>query len=82
MGVADFFGRHRVAKNAPIIINLFSVVLAPPALALFIWIKGVALPRSLAIWGAYLVMGALNNAIPFSLIFWGQTQIASRLASI
>ena len=28
------------------------------------------------------MMGALNNAIPFSLIFWGQTQIDSGLASI
>jgi len=27
-------------------------------------------------------MGALNNAIPFSLIFWGQTTIGSGLASI
>jgi drug/metabolite transporter (DMT)-like permease len=27
-------------------------------------------------------MGALNNAIPFSLIFWGQTKIESGLASI
>ncbi len=27
-------------------------------------------------------MGALNNAFPFSLIFWGQTHIASGLASI
>ena len=27
-------------------------------------------------------MGALNNAIPFSLIIWGQTQIESGLASI
>ena len=27
-------------------------------------------------------MGALNNAIPFSLIFWGQTSIGSGLASI
>jgi len=27
-------------------------------------------------------MGALNNAIPFSLIFWGQTTIESGLASI
>ena len=32
--------------------------------------------------GAYLVMGVLNNAIPFSLIFWGQTHISSGLASI
>ena len=28
------------------------------------------------------MMGALNNAIQFSLIFWGQTQIESGLASI
>ena len=27
-------------------------------------------------------MGFLNNALPFSLIFWGQTEIASGLASI
>jgi drug/metabolite transporter (DMT)-like permease len=27
-------------------------------------------------------MGLLNNVVPFSLIFWGQTQIASGLASI
>ena len=40
------------------------------------------MPRSARVWGSYLVMGALNNAIPFSLIFWGQTQIESGLASI
>lgn len=34
------------------------------------------------VWGVDLVMGALNNAIPFSLIFWGHIQIYSRLASI
>ncbi|MGB0440085.1 MAG: EamA family transporter, partial [Paracoccaceae bacterium] len=28
------------------------------------------------------VMGALNNAIPFSLIFWGQVTINSGLTSI
>jgi drug/metabolite transporter (DMT)-like permease len=30
----------------------------------------------------FLVMGILNNVIPFSLIVWGQRQIASSLASI
>ena len=33
-------------------------------------------------WLAFFGMGLLNNAIPFSLIVWGQTQIASGLASI
>ena len=31
---------------------------------------------------AFLVMGLLNNVVPFSLIFWGQTAIPSGLASI
>ena len=33
-------------------------------------------------WGPFLVMGLLNNALPFSLIFWGQTHIPSGLAAI
>jgi len=37
-------------------------------------------PKSL--WFACLVMGLLNNVIPFSLIAWGQTTIESGLASI
>ena len=58
------------------------VMWALPILALIVLFKGIYVPRSPKIWGAYLVMGALNNAIPFSLIFWGQTQIESGLASI
>ena len=53
-----------------------------PILALIVVLNGIAIPKSPSVWGAYLVMGALNNAILFPLIFWGQTQIASGLASI
>ena len=42
----------------------------------------IPLPKSLKTWGALLIMGLLNNAIPFSLIAWGQTHIESGLASI
>lgn len=33
-------------------------------------------------WRAFLVMGVLNNLIPFTLIMWSETRIASGLASI
>jgi drug/metabolite transporter (DMT)-like permease len=33
-------------------------------------------------WPTFAVLGILNCAIPFSLIFWGQTYIPSGLASI
>lgn len=79
----SFFLAAIVLKEIPpITVALFRVVGALPALALFVWFKGVSLPRNLKIWSAYLVMGALNNAIPFSLIFWSQTQITSGLTSI
>ena len=40
------------------------------------------MPASLGVWGAFAVMGVLNNVVPFSLIVWGQKEIASGLASI
>ena len=40
------------------------------------------MPRSLHVWICFFIMGALNNAIPFSLILWGQTLIGSSLAAI
>ena len=44
--------------------------------------RGMAVPRGLRIWGVFLAMGCLNNAIPFTLISWGQLHIGSGLASV
>lgn len=44
--------------------------------------SGKALPRSAGVWAAFLVMGIFNNAVPFSLIVWGQTEITAGLAAI
>ncbi|MEM7268574.1 MAG: DMT family transporter [Pseudomonadota bacterium] len=49
--------------------------------AVLLW-KGERAPADASRWIAFFVMGALNNAIPFSLITWGQVQIESGLASI
>ncbi|MFD1157093.1 DMT family transporter [Roseovarius aestuarii] len=81
-GGSFFFGEIALREVPPLTITLHRVIWAVPVLALIVLFKGIAVPRSLRVWGAYLVMGALNNAIPFSLIFWGQTQIESGLASI
>ncbi|WP_083599440.1 DMT family transporter [Shimia gijangensis] len=81
-GGSFFFGEIALREVPPLTITLHRVIWAVPFLALIVLFKGIAFPRSLPVWGAYLVMGALNNAIPFSLIFWGQTQIESGLASI
>jgi drug/metabolite transporter (DMT)-like permease len=81
-GGSFYFGEVALREVPPLTITLHRVVWAVPILAVFVFLNGSAFPRSLSVWSAYLVMGALNNAIPFSLIFWGQTQIESGLASI
>lgn len=49
----------------------------------FVWWRGLAMPRGAGIWGAFAVMGFLNNALPFSLITWGQAQgVPAGLAAI
>ena len=81
-GGSFFFAEVALSEVPPLTITLHRVFWAVPILAVIVFLNGIALPRSLSVWGAYLVMGSLNNAIPFSLIFWGQTQIESGLASI
>jgi len=39
-------------------------------------------PKTRQHWAALFIVGLLNNALPFTLIAWGQTQISSGLASI
>lgn len=81
-GGSFFFAEIALREVGPLTIALHRVFWAVPVLAVIVRLKRIRLPRSLRIWGAYLVMGALNNALPFSLIFWGQTQIESGLAAI
>lgn len=81
-GGSFFFGEVALREVPPLTITLHRVFWALPILAIIVFLKRIPVPRTLRVWRAYLVMGALNNAIPFSLIFWGQTQIESGLASI
>lgn len=81
-GSSFFFAKVAVAEVPPFTLVLGRVGLAALALLLAVRLAGERMPRDPGLWRSLLVMGALNNLIPFSLIFWGQTQIASGLASI
>lgn len=81
-GGSFFFAEIALREVPPLTITLHRVVWALPFLLVVVVFQRISFPKSWRVWAAYLVMGALNNAIPFSLIFWGQTQIESGLASI
>lgn len=81
-GGSFFFVGVAVKELPPLTIVLGRVALASAILLVIVYFKGKRMPLSLSIWGSFLVMGALNNLIPFCLIVWGQTHIESGLASI
>ena len=52
------------------------------ALLIFLACTGQSMPTDRRVWAAFFIMGLLNNAIPFSLIVWGQTHVSAGQASI
>jgi drug/metabolite transporter (DMT)-like permease len=81
-GGSFLFNAILVAELPVITIVAIRVTLAALALWGFARVTGRKIPTTPQVWGALLILGVLNNAIPFSLIVQGQTQITSGLASI
>ena len=79
----SFFFNGVIVKELPTFTAVVSrVALAAMILWLVMKFTGKKMPLSRPVWAAFLVMGLLNNVIPFSLIVWGQIHIASGVASI
>ena len=81
-GGSFFFTRVALAALPPFTLVVLRVGLAALILNAVVPLSGLAMPRNGRIWAAFFGMGVLNNAIPFCLIVWGQTHIASGLAAI
>ncbi len=85
-GGAFFFAAVAVREVPPLTVVLARVSIAAMALFIFLYLTGrLNLPETVSrrtLLVAFLGMGVLNNVIPFSLLFWAQTEIASGLASI
>ena len=81
-GGSFLFNAILVAELPVITIVAIRVTVAALALWGFVRVTGRKIPTAPQVWGALLILGVLNNAIPFSLIVQGQTQITSGLASI
>lgn len=81
-GGSFFFVGVAVAELPPLTIVTLRVGLAAITLWIIVLFMGLSLPKTPNVWVAFLIMGLLNNVIPFSLIVWGQTHIASGLASV
>lgn len=74
----------RVALDeiGPLTAVLHRVAWAALALWIVVVYRRLPVPRAPNVWGAFLMMGLLNNVIPFGLMAWGQLYIESGLTSI
>ncbi len=81
-GGSFFFVEVAVAELPPFTLVALRVGLAAVALNGALLAMGRTLPRQRSVWTAFLTMGLLNNAIPYSLIAWGQLHVPSGLAAI
>jgi drug/metabolite transporter (DMT)-like permease len=81
-GGSFFFIGVAVKSLPPFTLVFLRVALAAMVLNLVVPAIGMRMPADRKTWSAFFGMGFLNNLMPFSLIVWGQTHIASGLASI
>jgi drug/metabolite transporter (DMT)-like permease len=81
-GGSFFLARIAVAEIPALALVFYRVLLAALILHLWLRIQGVSFAPVLAMPGPFLALAMLNNVIPFSLIFIGQTEIGAGLASV
>ena len=81
-GGAFFFIGVAVRHVPPLTYVWLRVTIAAVALWLFLKFKRQPLDLPRSAWASIFLLALLNNALPFALFGWGQTHIASGLASI
>lgn len=81
-GSAFFFIGVAVRHVQPLTYVWLRLAIAAAGMWIFVRLKGGDIGLPPKVWGSMLVLALLNNAIPFALFGWGQTHIASGLASI
>ncbi len=80
---ASFLSIRTTLDEVPVLTSVaHRVTWAAVALWLVVIATRTPLPKRARVWGALLVMGMLNNVIPFTLMAWGQLHIETGLAAI
>ncbi len=81
-GGSFFFVAVAVPELPPLTIATLRVGVAAVVLWVLLLLLKKPIPKTPKLWWTFFVTGLLNNALPYTLITWGQTSIASGLASI
>ena len=66
----------------PFFVAFIRIFFASLLLLVFVYIKKLSFPRDLKTWSMLVLIGILNNAMPFYLISWGQQYISAGTSSV
>ncbi len=81
-GSSFFFNKVALRELPPFTLVWVRSMLAAVFLYLIVRLAGQSMKLPFAVWKNFALIGVMNSLIPFTLISYGQTQIASGLASI
>ncbi|MBI4759545.1 MAG: EamA family transporter [Chloroflexi bacterium] len=81
-GSSFMFIKVGVAELPPLLVAAGRMGIGALFLLALLMVQGKRLPRGGGLWARIALMGLINNAIPFTLIPWGEERIPSALASI
>lgn len=81
-GCSFFFVAIALWELPPLTVVALRVALAALVLHIVIRLMGITLPMTRQAWASFVIMGIINNVIPFTLLTWGQMYVASGVASI
>ncbi len=81
-GGSFLFAKIAVTELNPITLVFLRVAIAALAMWCFLLFSRQSIPLTAKWIGSFLLLGFLNNVVPFSLIFWGQQYITAGLASV
>jgi drug/metabolite transporter (DMT)-like permease len=81
-GATFFFARIAVVEMHPLVLVMVRVAIAAAALHLYLAVRGISFAIALPYAGGFFLLAILNNVIPFSLIFAGQTELGAGIAAV
>ena len=81
-GGSFFFARIAVLEIPPLNLVFFRVAIAAITLHIYLAMAGISFRPFFQMFGSFLLLALVNNVLPFSLMFAGQTELGAGAASI
>lgn len=81
-GWSFLFIKVAVEGMTPVTVAAARITLGALVMLGVVWFKHLAIPRTLALWRHFAVMGVLASFIPFTLLAFGEQRITSALTSV